>query len=348
MKLSVIIPAYNCGDTIGPTLDALQAQTFSDWEAVIVNDGSTDGTPAVLEQRAARDPRLRILTTPNAGPAHARNTGIEQARGEYLCFLDSDDLPLPEMYGRLVEFAEANSLDAAVCGYWMEDVGGSRSVRTEFSSPGFVAASPQELAPRIPELITAHLMYVVWNKCFRTAFLRENGIRFESFRSGEDRLFNFACLPRFRRFGCIRDPLYRYLIRRGESLASRWVPDRLDAALRCHEALQSAYEGMGLLADPNNLASLEFQFVKLAVSCLTQLSARGCPLSRSEKRAETLRILRHPAVQNAARYPCGGYSRLVNAVLRTQNPLLARWMAGGIRLLETRLHPLYLRLKRSA
>ena len=119
MRLSVIIPAYNCADTVGETIDSILAQDISFMEVIVVNDGSTDRTGDVLREYAQKEKRVRIFTTQNKGPAHARNYGIAAAQGEYIAFADSDDLLRPGMYAALLSLAEENRLDVAACGYTM-------------------------------------------------------------------------------------------------------------------------------------------------------------------------------------------------------------------------------------
>ncbi len=91
-RISVIIPAYNCEKFILPCMHSLLAQTEQDWEAIIVDDGSTDRTLEIATRIAAEDSRLRLISQPHSGkPGIARNTGLRQAKGEFLCFLDGDD-----------------------------------------------------------------------------------------------------------------------------------------------------------------------------------------------------------------------------------------------------------------
>lgn len=93
-RVSVITPAYNAARFLGEMIESVRRQTFQDWELVIVDDGSTDDTVAVIERFAA-DRRIRLLRQPNAGPSAARNHGMRAARGSFFAFLDSDDQWLP-------------------------------------------------------------------------------------------------------------------------------------------------------------------------------------------------------------------------------------------------------------
>lgn len=97
-RVSVIVPAYNYAHFLGEALESVVAQTMSDWECVVVDDGSTDNTLAVAEAWTARDSRIRYIRQKNAGPSTARNNGIRQSSGAYLQFLDADDRLAPEKF----------------------------------------------------------------------------------------------------------------------------------------------------------------------------------------------------------------------------------------------------------
>ena len=115
--VSIIIPAYNVERYIGPCLDSIIAQTFTDFEVIAVNDGSTDNTGAILDAYASRDERIRIIHTPNGGVSSARNAGIEAARGEYFLFFDGDDFAEPYTVADLVWTMRDKESDVLIYGY---------------------------------------------------------------------------------------------------------------------------------------------------------------------------------------------------------------------------------------
>lgn len=118
MNVSVIIPAYNDVSTIRQTLDSLLAQTFTDWEAVVVDDGSTDETAALVAQYTHQDNRFTLVQQTNLGGSAARNTGLNQARFDWVLFLDADDWLLPHHLEKLTAVLQNNpSLDGAHCGW---------------------------------------------------------------------------------------------------------------------------------------------------------------------------------------------------------------------------------------
>jgi peptidoglycan/xylan/chitin deacetylase (PgdA/CDA1 family)/ubiquinone/menaquinone biosynthesis C-methylase UbiE len=115
-EVSVIVPAFNRAETIAATLDSLVAQTFEDWEAIIVDDGSTDSTAEVVGAYASGDQRIRLLTQANAGVSAARNVGIEASRGRWVFFLDADDWVTPEALALLVRAVEHDPERAVAIG----------------------------------------------------------------------------------------------------------------------------------------------------------------------------------------------------------------------------------------
>lgn len=118
MNVSVIIPAHNAEDTIEKTLHSLLDQTFPHWEAIVVDDGSNDGTASIVESFINRDPRFRIIVQKNMGLSAARNNGMAQARYDWLLFLDSDDWIFPKHLERLTGALNADpSLDVVYCGW---------------------------------------------------------------------------------------------------------------------------------------------------------------------------------------------------------------------------------------
>ena len=208
MKLSVIIPIYNVQDYLAACLDSVIAPGSTDYEIIAVNDGSTDGSPAVLADYAERFPGLvKTVTTPNGGLGHARNVGISLARGEYLLFLDSDDTLSP---GAIREILGAldGSFDIGVFDFVSVDREG-RVLRyykgCENSGSFSLSAYPAFLLSP-PNAV---------NKLWRRALFIDSGISFPDRKWFED----LATIPRlYLRSGTIRTlphPWYRYLQRDG-------------------------------------------------------------------------------------------------------------------------------------
>ncbi len=115
-KVTGLITAYNSGRFIYRSVDSFLTQTFTDFEVVVVDDGSTDGTGAVLDEYARRDPRVRVFHQENSGPAGAGNRGFAEARGEYVAILDHDDIAVPDRFAKQVAYLDSHPEVAVVGG----------------------------------------------------------------------------------------------------------------------------------------------------------------------------------------------------------------------------------------
>lgn len=170
--VSIIVPAYNQERWIVETLDSVCEQDYPHWECIVVNDGSTDATAQIVERYAACDPRFRLITQQNAGVSAARNNGLQAARGQYLQFLDGDDILLAEKLSLQVHVLEENSSDVSICAVKM------KWLRADSSGSGDTVLRPPpatEFAdPFLSFLAHWEVDYVLPIQAF---FLRSNRLR---------------------------------------------------------------------------------------------------------------------------------------------------------------------------
>ena len=110
-KVSVIIPVYNKEKYLRKSLDSVLKQSFRDYEIICVDDGSKDGSSGILREYAEKDSRIHNITIPNGGVSNARNVGLDHANGDWIQFLDADDMLCPEYLAKAVALAEENDID---------------------------------------------------------------------------------------------------------------------------------------------------------------------------------------------------------------------------------------------
>ena len=165
--ISVIVPIYNMEKLMRKCLDSILAQTFQDYECLLIDDGSKDGSPAICEEYAAKDPRFIAYHKPNGGLSDARNYGIERARGDYTIFFDPDDWVdadcLEDMYAK----AQETDADMVICDYFNEDPYQSRYCKQQPTSLNHDDA--------LKDMIVGKLFGFTWNKLLkRNLYLRFN------------------------------------------------------------------------------------------------------------------------------------------------------------------------------
>ena len=220
--LSMIIPVYNGQDYLAECLNSIQTQSFSDYEVIIVNDGSTDESRRICEAFVQTDPRFRLFSTENKGVSHARNYGMDKACGRWLTFLDCDDYLLPESLEMLVGCVEETTEE--VCGNYSTmsavDFSGQRG-ETPAKDLIITILDPvnHQLLPSFYHLESATLLGV-WGKLFRREVIAGKHLRFdENLRLGEDMLFHIYYLENIQNVTLVDEPVFFY--RQHEASATR-------------------------------------------------------------------------------------------------------------------------------
>ena len=189
MRFSIVIPVYNKKAYIGECLDSVLNQALSDFEMILVDDGSSDGSGAVCDEYARRDARISVIHKPNGGPSAARNTGVELARGDYLVFLDCDDM-LAEGFLQEAESAilANNSPDIVVCciDRFLDDAGNITPYDGVADLPK--SGTGDELAAHI---VNKHNNYSISHCRYAISrgFYENAGLSFRSGLNQEDELF---------------------------------------------------------------------------------------------------------------------------------------------------------------
>ena len=212
--LSVVIPCYNAGRYLEACLKSLQGQELTNTEFIFVDDGSTDGSDALLDEFAESDRRARVLHLENGGVSRARNIAIDMARGRYLAFVDADDALEPGALSRLLALADAQQADIVSADHAVVmDGGARREVRL-----GAPDEDPVEVVGRI---VSMHPIYNnLWNKLYARE-LFEGGLRLdESVRIGEDALLNLQLYLHARRVMHITEHTYVYRVHAYSAMAN--------------------------------------------------------------------------------------------------------------------------------
>lgn len=268
--LSIIIPAYNAADTIDACLESVLASPGISCEIICVDDGSTDGTGAKLQQWARRDNRIRCISQPNSGVAAARNVALEHASGQYVTFVDADDTVEPGFLPALCAAAESTGADCVVAG-WVE-----RGRVHQLTQSVGIYAPTAERAASLPN----H----VWARVYAASILRRSKARFcPNLQMGEDTFFNYCVHPWCNKIALIPETGYQYrhdapgyLSSRGKELAL----GMLDGA----DELAAYYDRHGMLAQHRDVF---LRFCVHTMNCVRALA----PFSRQREAASRMRSL---------------------------------------------------------
>ena len=216
--ISVIVPVYNAEATLRRCVDSIMAQSFTDWELILVNDGSKDGSGAICDDYAAKDPRVRVIHKPNEGVAATRRRGIEEARGVFSIQVDSDDWVKPSMLEELYAVATSEDADMVVCDFY-QDYDGRKPLKKVSQQPAELTA--EQVLKNIAE--GRGVKPYCWNKFVRHECYKRYNVTIPSDVShGEDFLICLALL----RHGSIKvayhpKAYYHYMQGEGCNLLTR-------------------------------------------------------------------------------------------------------------------------------
>ena len=193
MRVSVIIPVCNVEKYLRACLESVVKQTLRDIEIICVDDGSTDGSGAILDEYAARDARVRVIRQANAGAGAARNAGLDVATGEYVFFADADDVALPQMLERLYGRGVDCGADVVLTGRILRSRRLGRRIPIGVSAV-FRACGPVFSGRDYPDRLFVAARTPLWDKLFRRAFVMERGIRCQTVVHSNDLFFAMAAL----------------------------------------------------------------------------------------------------------------------------------------------------------
>ncbi|MCM1292335.1 MAG: glycosyltransferase [Bacteroides sp.] len=168
-RISIIVPVYNVERYLRECVDSILCQTMADFELIMVDDGSSDSSPAICDEYAARDPRVRVIHQANAGVSAARNAGLDAARGEWISFVDADDWIEPEMLEELLSQAEREGADIAYCDFNFIYEDGRKE---QYSTCNLSGKGHKVVAEYISTQWT-----VLWNSIQRRSLFTDHGLR---------------------------------------------------------------------------------------------------------------------------------------------------------------------------
>lgn len=234
-KLSIIVPVYKVEPYIHKCVDSILNQSFTDFELILVDDGSPDKCGKICDEYALKDERVRVIHKENGGLSDARNAGIDIAVGEVIGFVDSDDWIEQRMYEEMLNYMEENNLDI-VCA----DTNQVKEGKIKFK-PRYKKNKIWDKKEAICEILNGTLDNAAWNKIYKRSVIGK--VRYPKGRIYEDVATTYKFIANSDKVGYISKPYYNYLKRKGSIVASGFnSKSRYDCFLGYRERLNFAKE----------------------------------------------------------------------------------------------------------
>jgi len=295
--ISIIVPIYQVEQYLCQSIESILNQTYKQFELLLIDDESTDTSGKICDEYATSDSRIRVFHIKHSGLSVARNKGIEEARGEWIGFVDSDDWIEPEMYNSLLSAVEQSGADIAVCGFVSST--GKESILT-----GGTYSSDQAMR----KLLDSSINNTVWNKLYRRELF--NTIRFPEDRNFEDIAIQHLLLHRASSITVIEDIAYHYRVREGSIAHTYSVQNLLDFAVAYMDRFQfysALYENLHGKSSAGGMDNREReQLLKIVASGISRVWRWWYGCDEAKKAKDRSRI--HELKQfTADHFPLFGY-----------------------------------------
>ena len=224
--VSVIVPIFKVEQFLTRCIESILSQTYQNTEIILVDDGSPDQCPEICDTYARMDSRIQVIHKENGGLSDARNAGIEKAKGDYLCFVDSDDYIEPTMLEQMVAEAKKNGVKLVIANFKAVDENGYQVFESEQSPIHNGVFTAEELLPKLYQKLGWYYI-VAWNKLYHRSLFDK--IRFPVGKIHEDEYIVAQMMWKARKIVCIDSEEYIYIYqRKGSIMNSRQVQSQCD------------------------------------------------------------------------------------------------------------------------
>ena len=236
VTISILMPVYNSQDYLKNTVQDVINQSYKDWELILVDDGSKDNSRNICIELQNLDSRIRVISKENQGVSSTRNTALDNARGEYIAFIDSDDLVHKDYLKILLSSMEKSNGDLAVCGFKERKVPSNGQVEdlSRVFCPKEIIAI-EDMKDLIMDFGNSGLLNPLWNKLYSREIIEKNNIRFkEEVETGEDFIFNLQYFRKINNICFSKEELYYYIRRNNNSITYQYIDNMYEKGVKIH------------------------------------------------------------------------------------------------------------------
>ena len=285
--LRIIVPVYDVERYLPKCMDSILAQTFTDFELILVDDGSPDNCPALCDAAAAKDARIRVIHQKNGGLSAARNAGLDAARGAWIGFVDSDDYIAPEMYEAMYHAVQSTGADLALCDYAEVDEAGApcQSMHIRLEKKDFTGRDLLKNA-------TDSTIQPAWNKLYRRDVFAQ--LRYPEGKLNEDLFLIPEICLNTQKAVVVPKALYYYVQRGGSIMSGNKTLRHFDAA----EAAQRYWDCLVENAAYDALANA----AKFTMGSVSRVYRQLPPVLRKAPRSREMLRMQFEVVNHTRRY----------------------------------------------
>ena len=227
INITIVVPIYNAEKYLDRCMQSILNQSFKNFEVILVDDGSNDGSKIICEKYKAIDKRVILLSKKNGGVSSARNSGIDLASGELIMFVDPDDYLEKDMLKRMYDIYEKYKCDVVICDFETN----SRKRCNITCTPNKLIYRNDMMDDILLDVLKGENETYCWNKLYKMSLIKNNKIYFENYNIWEDAIFNYRVYMNCSKVYYLPEKLYNYMVN-STGLSSKYSKDKFDAANR--------------------------------------------------------------------------------------------------------------------
>ena len=330
--ISVIIPVYNVENYLDQCVQSVVNQTISNWELILIDDGSTDRSGELCDQFARQDPRIQVCHNRNSGPSYSRNVGLTMAQGAYLLFVDSDDYLEPNACEFLLNIA-IDKPQIVFFGYYTEAVfRGEDSVQIKNNISDNYYMTNTDFKSQYCNLSRECCVNPVWNKMYSSEFVKKYHAQFPvGVNAAEDLVFNMALYPYVNKVVTRSVPLYHH-VNHGNSICSSFNPTRFQSCKKVYAIIEPILKSW----NPDFLDEYRNIFIKDLNICINNIYLKNATWNYKQKKGYIHKIVNDPLVQNCLSHTSlsGIRNRITGTLIKHKKVLLLMGLGKITRIIK--------------
>lgn len=299
--VSVIVPAYNAEKFIENCVQSILSQTYTDFELILVNDGSKDSTSAICHRLAEQDSRIRVIDQENGGSSSAKNTGLDAANGTYIEFVDADDTLDATYMEQLLRGTAEDEADLCVGNVALVVLDKGELVLSR-PTPKLHEGmfTLKEYLSYYKEYMPHAVVGAPWNKLFRRRIIEEHNLRFdETTKNNEDTWFNLAYLRHCKKVFVSASPFYHYIDHQNGSASRGYIDNIIEIYIETYRR-STAFLQEAEMYDCNEQFCKSY-FIGLCIGALNGIALKATQFTKKEKLEKMRDIVSRPEVRDALR-----------------------------------------------
>lgn len=291
--ITIIIPIYNAEKYLKKTIESVLNQTYENYELILVDNGSVDNSLKICKEYEEKGRRIKTFIQNEKGVSKARNMGLENATGKFICFMDADDYIEKDMLECYMKVYDIHKPDLIVSGYFSEvDIDGNVT-RDSICYDDKNYLNVEEIRKDFIILWDKHLLYNIWNKLYKRDIIEKYNIRFPNYNWGEDIEFNREYLLKINTLFNLKNCFYHYIRGRKETITGKYIENLYDIRLKEDKEFREYFKKFGI----NEEDYREFcarRHIERTLGCIENLFNKNCKIRLNKKRSEIKRIINDP------------------------------------------------------